>query len=475
MSTTIDRPFTDEARHFLGAHPDLERVEVLYSGFNGVMRGKWLPADALPGLGDHKLRMPISTVALDIWGNDVAGVGLALEKGDPDGIGMPIAGTLKRIPWMTRPSAQVMITLHDIADDSPSPYEPRHVLQRVVERFDARGLTPVVATELEFFLIDEVQDAAGHPRPPLLPGTEVRLRDSQVYDLDVLTGFERILSEVSDTAAAQGIPADTVVAEFGPGQFEINLRHVPSALQAADHCVLLKRAVKSIARKHGYRATFMAKPYGGQPGSGTHVHTSILDAHGHNIFSDSAGVDPRGSDPGASNGGPAASASLRHAVGGMLHTMRPFQLIWAPHANSYRRFQRASYAPVTPCWGYDNRAAAIRIPVAEGPAARFEHRVPGADANPYLVIAAILSGVLDGLEQGREPGPAVTTLDDVYALPPLSPDWRDAIDAFDDSRLAAEVFGSAFRDAFAASARAEWETIAAAVTDVECNTYLHRV
>ena len=452
--------FRQEAGAFLAKHPDLVKVEILLPRFCGPLMGKWLPANMLPKLADGAVRLPRSTAALDIWGDDVPAVGIAIEKGDPDGICLPVPGSLAIVPWASEPTAQVLVTMKDLITGEDCIYDTRTTLARVQDRFAAKGLTPVVATELEFYLIDPKVTATGHPQGPLVPGTGERLTGSQVYNMDVIAAFEPVLTEIYQSCQAQNIPAETTISEFGPGQFEMNLLHVPSALEAADHCMLFKRVVRHVARKHGLDATFMAKPYAHQAGNGFHIHMSLLDEGGSNLFS---GEDHKANKP------------LLHAIGGMLETMRDCQLLYAPHQNSYRRFQPESYAPTTPCWGYDHRAVAIRVPTAIGPAARFEHRVAGADANPYLVIASILAGTLTGLEKELNPEAPLESLETIAAKQPLSPVWQEAIARFGASDWAIEQFGADFHLCYTKGREAEEAIVAATITDFECRSYLRMV
>ncbi|WP_319532942.1 glutamine synthetase family protein [uncultured Cohaesibacter sp.] len=453
--------FRAEAEAFLAEHPDLVKVEILLPRFCGTLMGKWLPADMLTKLADGAVRLPRSTAALDIWGDDVPAVGIALEKGDPDGACAPVPGTLAMVPWASEPTAQVLVTMRDLISGEDCGYDTRSTLSRMEARFADKGLTPVVATELEFYLIDPETTVTGHPQGPKVPGIGERLTRSQVYNMDVIAAFEPLLAEIYEVCQIQNIPAETTISEFGPGQFEMNLKHVPSALEAADHCMLFKRVVRNIARKHGMDATFMAKPYAHSTGNGFHVHMSVLDAEGNNIFS---GEDDH-----------EASDTLRHAIGGLIETMRDCQILYAPHANSYRRFQPESYAPTTPCWGYDHRAVAIRVPSANGPAARFEHRVAGADANPYLVIASLLAGTITGLEKKCDPGAPVETLEQVAEMKPLSPIWQEAIARFGASDWAEELFGYDFHYCYTRSREAEEQIVATTITDFECRTYLRTV
>src|SRR5690606_34372283 len=212
----------------------------------------------------------------------------------------------------------------------------------------------------------------------------------QLYDMNATDALDGYLLTVREWAKAQQLPADATTAEFGPGQFEINLLHRADALAAADDCIYLKRIIEQAARWHGLQSTCMAKPYAEHAGSGLHVHASVIDRDGRNI------LDAGGGDP----------AVLKSVCAGMLATMRDAQLIFAPFANSYRRFQPGSFAPVDIDWGHGHRGTAIRIPDSDGPAARIEHRVAGADANPYLLLTAILGGMLIGLDENLDPGPA---------------------------------------------------------------------
>jgi glutamine synthetase len=295
----------------------------------------------------------------------------------------------------------------------------------------------------------------------MVPGLGERLTASQVYNMDVIAAFEPVLAEIYQTCQIQSIPAETTISEFGPGQFEMNLLHVPSALVAADHCMLFKRVVRNVARKHGFDATFMAKPYAHSAGNGFHIHMSAQDSQGRNIFAGDSDVE--------------ANEPLRHAIGGLLEHMRECQILYAPHANSYRRFLPESYAPTTPCWGYDHRAVAIRVPTAKGAAARLEHRVAGADANPYLVIASLLAGAITGFDKALDPGEPVETLEDVAAKTPLTPIWQEAIAKFGASDWARDLFGEDFHTSYTRSRQAEERIVSAVITDFECRSYLRTV
>jgi glutamine synthetase len=268
-----------------------------------------------------------------------------------------------------------------------------------------------------------------------------------------------LLTDISRVCKLQGIPADAVLRENGPGQYEINLKHVSDAMKAADHAVMLKRVVKGIAHKHGLDATFMAKPYGDRAGSGMHVHFSLLDGRGRNVF---ASDDGRGSDV------------MRHAVGGLVSTMGESMAIFAPHANSYRRLTHSEHAPLYASWGYDNRNAAVRLINTSQHATRIEHRVSGADANPYLAIATLLAGAHHGIANQIEPGAQMQD-DDDEEFERLSCNWDDGIEQFAESEFIAQYLGKDYQHLYAACKSQELSEFRLRVTDVEYDAYLRNV
>lgn len=459
--TPLMREFAQEADQFLQQNPDIERIELLFPDLNGLIRGKWLPASSLPKLSSGAVRLPRSAYVFDVWGSDVPDVGLAQEVGDPDGVCLPVPGSLSLAPWADRTTAQVLMQMIEPGEDYLSPYDPRQVLQQQIDRFAAIGLRPVVASELEFYIVSQTQSETGHPQPAVLDNGYV-LDQVQTYDMHAVDQIEALLNEIDDAGKAQRLPIDTTIAEVGPGQFEINLVHEADAMLAADQAILLKRVIKRVAHRHGLLATFMAKPYGEEVGSGMHIHASLLDEAGRNIFAAPAEAD-------------SANDSLQHAVGGLIATAADAQAIFAPHQNSYRRFQPDSFAPVTPCWGYDHRGAALRIPAISGAGARLEHRIAGADANPYLVVAAVLAGMHHGMEQQVSPGEPLAMDGDASAFEPLATEWRSAIDQFAGSNFIAAYFGEEYQRVYAACKGAEQQTFARTVTGFESKTYLHRL
>jgi glutamine synthetase len=432
-------------------------LEAFVVDVNGIARGKWVPADRIPYVMRQGIALPRSVYALDVWGCDVAEAGLAVGTGDPDGICMPVEGTLLPVTWLTRPTTQVLLNMVE-QDGSPFYGDPRQVLARVLGFFTEAGLKPVMAAELEFYLINRRTSPRDPVSPPMSSEGPWQGWQTQVLSIAELHSFEPVLADIFDACERQNLPADTVVRENGPGQYEVNLKHTADALAAADHAFLLKRIVKGVARKHGWDATFMAKPYGHLAGSGMHVHVSILDRDGRNILAEA-------------NGAP--SQRLLHVVGGMLHTMADAMLLLAPHANSFRRLCPGTHAPTNITWGLDNRTASVRV-ITAGQATRVEHRVAGADCNPYLAVAGILAGAMHGLRGQIDPGRAIQGEERVGHTD-LPYNWDDAIDAFDASVVMGEYLGAAYQDLFSATKRQEQAEFRRRVTDVEYDAYLHSV
>jgi len=428
-----------EAQDFLEAHPEIESVDAIFADLSGILRGKRYPVGYLGKLYGGEVAMPASVYLLDTMGASHDPGGIGFTDGDPDAAVRVVPGSLVPVPWAARPSCQLMTTLVT-ADDEPYPFEPRNILTRIAARFAELQLTPVVAMELEFYLIDPERSAGGAPQPPNSPLTGARDTGTQVYGMAEIAAFDTLLDEVAKACAAQGIPVGATIAEYAPGQYEINLHHVDDPLLAVDHCVLFKRALKAVAQRHGLRASFMAKPYLDQAGSGLHMHLSLQDKSGRNVF-----------DGGAAP----ASAALEHAVGGVLDLLPESMAFLAPNVNSFRRFQPNLFVPIRRTWGYENRSAALRIPLGKGAARRIEHRVAGADANPYLALATLLAGVHHGLTNKITP-PAAFEGNAGFAPDedlPFRP--RPALARLVESEVLAGYFGREYPGLYAACKTAE--------------------
>lgn len=421
---------------YLHDNPQIKSIRMVASDLNGQARGKRIARRFAGKAIAEGTRFPYSVLNLDIWGEDIDDSPLVFDAGDPDGILRPTERGFVPVPWLDTPTAILPIWMFD---EQGQPYagDPRHALARVVERYTARGLTPVVATELEFYIID---DKRHELRVPVSPVSGKRRQQAEILALRQLDAFDSFLSALYDGCEAMDIPADTMISEAGPGQFEINMDHQPNALKAADDAWLFKILTRGLARSHGFAASFMAKPYPDYAGNGLHTHFSVLDTNGNNIFD---------------NDTPEGSEALHHAVAGCLKAMPGSMLIFAPHASSYDRFVPGAHAPTAAGWGYENRTTALRIPAGNPKARRIEHRVAGGDINPYLFLAAVLGAALDGIEQAQMPAPA--TKGSAYAadLPQLPQTWADAIEAFDASPEIARIFAPELRANFLATKRQE--------------------
>jgi len=445
-----------EAEEFLAANPDITNIQVFLTDADGVARGKSVRRNELARIFTHGRYLPGSILGLDITGADVEEAGLVWEDGDADRACWPIPGTLLRSPWQTPPAGQLLVNMYEL-DGRPSPGDPRHALQRVVDRFADLKLTPVIAVELEFYLLDRALGEGGRPRPPQSPVTGHRPRHLQAYLLTDLDDQAPFLAEVFAACEAQGLPAQTLISEYAPGQLEIVLHHRADAMRAVDDAILYKRLVRGVAAKHGMEATFMAKPYADKSGSGMHLHMSLQDIGGRNAF---ASGDPKGNE------------LLRHGIGGMAATMGECVGIFAPNANSYRRFRRNSYAPTAPTWGVNNRTVSLRVPAGPAETRHVEHRVAGADANPYLAAAAVLAGAHHGIVNRIDPGPPLEGNGYDQATASLPTNWYAAMDRTETSAFLKDYLGQRFMQIYTAIKRTEQDRFYSEVTELDFEWYL---
>jgi glutamine synthetase len=441
-----------EYRAFIEEHPDIEAVEFLLVDPNGVMRGKWAPGDALKKAFEEGVNFPMSLHGLDVWGREVVETGLHIETGDQDGYCRATRGTLSIVPWAKRKTAQVLLQTFT-PEGEPYLADPRQVLKKKIAEVNAKGFFPVVAFELEFYLLDpQTEWTDGMPGPVGATAGPDRLR---MYGLDDLAEHADLFDMIRDAADAQDLPIDTIIKEAAPGQFEVNLKHRADPLKAADDVIMLRRIVLGCARAHGLTATFMAKPFLEFAGNGMHVHASMLDASGSNVF-----------------GGPGGRKILESAVAGLLTTMPESLLIYINTWNGFRRITPGSYAPTRAVWGENNRSVALRIPVSNDSNRRVEHRIAGADANPYLVLAAIIQGMVEGIEAEAVPPPPVdgNAYDEDGLM--LPDDMDDALQLMARSKFADRALGPFLAKVYRDLKRAEIVAFWAEITPLERTTYL---
>lgn len=448
-----------ECDEFLAQHPEVRFVQIFWTNQSGVPRGKNLPRKDLRAIYEYARFLPGTMGGLDITGQDVEESGLVWSDGDADRLGRPVPGTLTKAPWLGEDFAQVMLSMYEL-DGTRCNFDPRHVLQGVIERFKEFKLTPVIACELEFYLVDREPAPQGGRQSPVSPVTGHRQKDIQVYGLREIDDFEPFYRDIYDAGEAIGLPLESSISEYAPGQMELGLRHRADALRACDDAILYKRLVKGVAVRHGFEATFMAKPHNDIAGSGMHLHVSLADEKGNNAF---------GSDA------PEGSELLRFGVGGMMALLEDSMAVFAPNANSYRRFRANTYAPVAPTWGINNRTVSFRVPAGPAHSRHVEHRVCGADANPYLAVAALLAGVHYGLKHRLDPGPAIVGNGYAQAAESgskLPTNWYAALDLFERSERMKEYFGPRFHHVFTAVKRAEQERFFSQVTELDYAWYL---
>ena len=269
-----------DAMEWLENRSNISSIRAAIVDLNGVWRGKRLPVAQAQKILSEGARMPLSTSTVDIWGTDTENNPLVFDTGDADGFARPTGRGLIPMDWLERPTAMVPLWMWQ-EDGAPSPVDPRQVLAQVINRYTAAGLTAVTAMELEFYLTDPSE---AQPAPPISPVTKRRLSGDDVLSISEIDAFESFFADIYDACERHDIAVDAAIAENGSGQFEVNLMHCADPLKAADDATFFKRFVKGIARKHGFAASFMAKPYLALAGSGLHVHFSILDTEGNNIF-----------------------------------------------------------------------------------------------------------------------------------------------------------------------------------------------
>lgn len=449
----------DEFGSYVATHGAPEIVEVLLPDTHGVLRGKWIPGGAGGKIWGDGVAIPLSIFGLDIWGREVEETGIHIETGDRDGICRPVPGTLKPVPWSPRPAAQVLLSMYepDLVRGGERPWDldPRHKLARQVERLAALGLHPCVAFELEFYLMKPAAGPDGVPQPVFGTSANGPARQN-MYSMSDLDAYAPLLHDIREAASLQGLPADTVISEAAPGQYEVNLYHRRDAMAAADDAILLRRLIDGVARKHGLRASFMPKPFLDFAGSGMHVHVSLTDEAGGNAFGT----------------GTAGDTLLQQCAAGLLATMADTAVLYVPSYNGFRRLVPGSYAPTGISWGYDNRSVAVRVPNGPPKARRLEHRIAGADAHPHLVLAAILAGMLEGIEkQLTPPAPLVGNAYEAQA-PLLTYDMGEAIRSFNGSDFVGRAFGAEYRRVFAIMKEAELAAFERRINPLEYETYL---
>jgi len=432
---------TAELQAFFAQH-GIRDVECLFADISGYPRGKLMPAHNFAAGGELRIAqaIPMQAVTGDYSYDPI------FPDSDPDVRLVPDYATLKVSPWSIVPRA---VAIHDCVEltGEPCAFAARSLLKSVLARYTAQGLSPVVAPEIEFYLTAPNTD----PNLPLCAPAARNGRaevGQSAFSLNMLNELAPFWDEFRTALDALGVQADTWIHEVGQTQYEINLMH-GNAVDVADQAFLFKYAAKEIAIKHGLNAVFMAKPISGASGSSMHLHQSVVDAQGRNIFSQDDDTE---------------SASFRHFIAGLQTYVPDLMLIFAPHVNSYRRFVKGCQAPVNLHWGYDNRTTGLRIPVSHPAARRVENRIGGADANPYLAIAASLAAGLAGMDEALVPTSPILVSDNAsdhgHDLPrSFLPSHALMVGSANNRRLLGDAFVTGF----------------CAVKALEYESYLHEV
>ena len=439
-----------EIKQFKANNPDVNEVDLIILDIPGNFYGKRYAIDDLEKLAETGAKFPRGMPLMSVQGHAIDALGHGIEDGDPDADIELIPGSLRRVSWESEPRAQVMVRY--VQGESNSPFwEPRNILKRVLKRFEDDEISPVVAYELEFYLFDQQRTDEGLVQPAI--GQRSGQRDKYaVLGMDRLGDFGECLSDITRTCIEQDVAVGPISAEVGLGQYEINLLHNADVMAAADQCVMFKRIVKGVAMKHGFQASFMAKPYLDHAGNGLHLHTSLYDKDGNNLFNNEL------------------EGKLLHAVAGVLQVMPESLSIFAPNINAFRRLAPNNNVPLSPTWGYENRSVAARIPSSDAKNQRIEYRVGGADANPYLALAALMASIHRGLKQALQPGPPTEELSTEAAGLPT--DFREALRLTETSEVLKDYLGEDFIPVYCAQKHSEIDAFENAISGREYDWYL---
>ena len=432
----------------------ITEVEALVPDMAGVARGKIMPARKYTE--EEGMRLPEGLFLQTVTGDYVEDESI-MNPAEIDMILLPDNNTIRKVPWAAEPTAQI---IHDCFYSNGVPVEiaPRYVLRRVLEMYEAKGWQPVVAPEIEFYLVKPNIDSDYPLEPPI--GRSGRAETGRMpYSIDAVNEFDPLFEDIYDYCEAQELEVDTLVHEDGAAQMEVNFVH-GNPLDLADQVFLFKRTVREAAFRHKIFATFMAKPLQNEPGSAMHLHQSVVDSKtGKSIFCDKKGRHSR--------------LFLAH-IGGLQSYLPAAMPFFAPNVNSYRRIARYHSAPINVHWAHDNRTVGLRVPLSEPQATRVENRVPGADANVYLAIAASLACGYIGMTEMLHPSEALTGT--AYDLPyGLPRDLQSALKLLAESEALHEVIGSRFVKAYAAVKAAEYETFFQVISSWEREHLLLKV
>lgn len=446
MSVYNDRLSDDHARapvslaeleQFLLENPGVQYLDCVFADLCGAIRGKRVARDDLERIFKSGIAIPASIYFLDARGDPVE----LKDETLAEGRAWPVPGTLSRVNWSQRPHGQMLMTLTD-AKGAPHAGEPRNVLRRVAARFAELDLVPVVAAQLEFFLLDTERTKLGLLQPPKASAPVVQ---------------DDFATEIADAAETQSLPPTTLSQMSPDGQFEIGIEAVPDAIRAGDHAVFVRQIVRAVARRVGRDASFMAKPFLDLAGNGMRIRVGMRHRSGKDVFDDNA---------------PDGSELMRFAIGGLQAVMAESIALFAPSVNSHRRFMPPSSVPRNKRWSVRDEKAGLRAVQLQGKARRIEHNVAGADANPYLVIAAVLAGMHHGISQGIDPGPAYEGDALAFVDQTLPSNIDAALLTLENGSILREYLGPAYVDLYCATKRAELDRFRSFIPAHEYDWYV---
>ncbi|MEO1680107.1 MAG: glutamine synthetase family protein [Pseudomonadota bacterium] len=434
MSREWTARLPDATQRFLEGRT-LDEVECIVSDLAGVARGKAMPAVKFSK--QTQFYLPNSIFLQTITGDwaEVDG----MEFTEPDMVLTPAFETASAAPWTADWTVQIIHDIHG-QDGAPVPYAPRNLLKHILGLYEARGWRPIVAPEMEFYLVAPNTDPAQAVEPPMgRSGRKAAAR--QAYSMSAIDEYGPVIDDIYDFAEAQGFEIDGILQEGGAGQVELNMAH-GDPVRLADEIFYFKRLIREAALRHNCYATFMAKPIEGEPGSAMHIHHSVVEVGTEaNLFSDAAGGE---------------TPAFRHFIGGLQHHLPAAIALLAPYVNSYRRYVRDHAAPINLAWGRDNRTTGLRVPVSGPEARRVENRLAGMDCNPYIGIAASLACGYLGLVEGRAPQDEFTG--DAYDTDPDIPQtFGEALRLFEESEALRNVLGEQFCKVYAAVKDLEYQ------------------
>jgi glutamine synthetase len=420
-----------ECNAFLHENPDIQYIDCVFADLCGVVRGKRIARAALGEVFRAGIQIPNTIYFLDARGDAIESLGPGLPMGDPAGIAWPVSGSITKVNWSQRPHGQVLMSLTTGAG-KPFFGEPRNVLRRVAARFADLGLVPVLGTQLEFHLTERERAKTGAPQPPSANASP-----------------REVLADISEAADVQCLPASTPVSISAPDQFKIELEQDGDALLAGDRAVFLRQVVRAVARQNGLDASFMAKPYLDRSGNGMHVRI---------------GLEGDGAAP--------DDAMMRHAIGGLQAMMAESIALFAPSANSFRRFASKSGLARNKRWSYTNQTTNIGVTARAGIAPNIEHRLAGADANPYLAMAAVLAGIHHGISQQIDPGQPFEGDAASFVDQTLPFNIDAALVALENGSILREYLGPSYVDLYCAAKRTELERFRQVIPAHEYDWYM---